>query len=140
MTAAYEACDRSMVRQLVEQSGYLDEMEQSKLNACLTISHQVFIGLVDGKYACCWGLIPKSLMSDRAYLWLQTTPLVEERKFLFVRHSQRWVEQSLKDYGEIVGFCRPENALAIRWIEWLGGEFQRPFGIRADFVIRRRHG
>lgn len=127
---------------MIEAASHISmtETEAKALNSCLVISSDVFVGLVDGEYACCWGLVPPTLMSDRAYLWLHTSSLVEEHKFLFVRHSQRWMEKALYLYDEIIGFCKPDNAAAIRWVEWLGGEFKRPFGTRADFVIRRNHG
>lgn len=139
MTIAIEVVDGASLLKLAEAASYpLGEFELQKLRALVLISQNKFVGLVEGQYACCWGLVPPSLMSDKAYLWLQTTPLAEENKFLFVRHSQRCIEVMLEEYGELVGFCRPDNAAAIRWIEWLGGDFVRPFGTRADFVIRRR--
>lgn len=142
MTVAISVIDREALRRLIQSSPHvrMEDSEFRMLDACLVISTNVFVGLVDGQYACCWGLVPPTIMSDRAYLWLQTSSLLEEHKFLFVRHSQRWIEDALLLYEEIVGFCRPDNASAIRWIEWLGGEFKRPFGSRADFVIRRDHG
>lgn len=141
MSGAIQAVDRSQIPNLVRLAEpFMDEFDLQKLGVMLTISQSVFVGLVDGQYACCWGLVPPSALSDKAYLWLQTTPLVEERKFLLVRQSQRWMEWALTEYSEIIGFCKPDNALAIRWIKWLGGEFKEPAFGRADFVIRRKNG
>lgn len=116
----------------------MDSVVWTKLSAVLAVSDEVYVGLIDGEYVCCWGLIPPSMMSDKAYLWLQTTPEIEEYKFLLVRHSQRCVEVMLETYEELVGFCTPENTQAIKWIEWLGGEFKPLAFGRRDFVIRRK--
>lgn len=140
MTVAIETQDRSATRRVIEAAPHvvLDPVEKRKLDGCLAVSTHVYLGLVDGEYACCWGLIPPSIMGDRAYLWLHTSALVEQNKFVFVRHSQRCVEKMLEEYQEIVGFCKPENEAAIRWIKWLGAEFIEPYGTRADFIIKRK--
>lgn len=140
MTVAIETQDRAATRRVIEAAPHvnLDEIEKQKIDACLAISTHVYLGLVDGEYACCWGLIPPTVMGDRAYLWLHTSSLVEQNKFVFVRRSQRCIEAMLKEYSEIVGFCKPGNEQAIRWIKWLGAEFAEPARGRVDFVIRRK--
>jgi len=103
-------------------------------------SEEVRYGMVDGKIACVWGLIPPTLLSNKAYLWLLTTDIVAEHKFLFVRHSQRYVEEALKQYPIIVGDCLIGNASAMRWLRWLGAEFGEPDGGRIPFMIKAKRG
>ena len=142
MTIAIAVADRTVLKGMISASPHicLSSVEVQQLDACLMISSEIYVGLVDGELACVWGLIPPTLMSSQAYLWLYTTALVEEHKFLFVRHSQRWMERALQEYETIVGFCKPENKSAIKWLEWLGADFKRPFSERADFTIRKRYG
>lgn len=125
----------------------LDRSENGKipgaeeiLRECLYRSREVRFGLVDGDLACMWGLIPPTLLSSTAWLWLVTTEIVAENKFLFIRHSQRWIEEALKIYPEIIGDCLVGNASAQRWLKWLGAEFQEPVGGRRPFIIRAKHG
>lgn len=111
-----------------------------EVRKCMLRSVEVRYGLVDGELACVWGLIPPTLLSSNAYLWLHTTELVEDHKFLFVRHSQRYVEEMLRHFPKIVGDCLIGNSSARRWLEWLGAEFYPPVGGRWPFVIRAKHG
>ena len=83
-------------------------------------------------------MIRPTLISDAAYIWLLTTDIVDEHKFLFIRHSQRYVEVLLKIwpvlYGEMVG----QNPMTKRWLKWLGAEFGQPLGNKTPFAIRRK--
>src|SRR5277367_3108840 len=106
---------------------------------CLYRSIEVRYGLIDGVVACVWGLIPPTLLSDRAWLWLITTDIVAEHKFLFIRHSQRYIELALKEYPYIIGDCLASNHAAKRWLQWLGAEFHEPVGGRIPFVIKAKH-
>lgn len=110
------------------------------LRECLYRSREVRFGLVDGDLACMWGLIPPTILSSTAWLWLVTTEIVAENKFLFIRHSQRWIEEALKTYPEIIGDCLLGNTSAQRWLRWLGAEFHQPVGNRWPFTIRAKNG
>lgn len=110
------------------------------LRECLYRSREVRFGLVDGDLACMWGLIPPTILSSTAWLWLVTTEIVAENRFLFIRHSQRWIEEALKIYPEIIGDCLLSNASAQRWLRWLGAEFHQPVGNRWPFTIRAKNG
>ncbi len=85
-----------------------------------------------------WGLIPPTLMSNQAYLWLYTTDLVKEHQFLFVRYSQRMVEKLLEHYESIVGHVQVDAPRSRQWLKWLGAEFGNPKGSNIPFVIRKR--
>lgn len=101
-------------------------------------SDKVWAGLVNNEIACLWGLAPPTFLSDNAYLWLLTTDLIEDHKFLFIRYSQRYIEQMLEIYPRIVGHVETDNAQATRWIRWLGAEIGEPEKGFRPFVIRRR--
>lgn len=108
------------------------------LRQCIFRSAEVRYGFLDNDLACMWGLIPPTWLSTSAYLWLLTTDIVAEHKFLFVRHSQRWIEEALKTYPVITGDVLVANHPARRWLAWLGAVFDKPSGGRMNFVIRRK--
>lgn len=110
------------------------------LRECMYRSIEVRYGLVDSEVACMWGLIPPTLLSTTAYLWLLTTDIVAEHKFLFIRHSQRYIEEALNIYPTIIGDCLVGNRAAKRWLQWLGAEFTEPVGGRIPFTIRAANG
>lgn len=108
-----------------------------KLRQCLDITTDLRIGLHNGELVCIWGLVPPTLMSDQVYLWLYTTPALAGNEFLFVRHSQVAIENILKSYSRIVGHTEANNAQAIRWLKWLGAEFEPSEGRLLTFSIRK---
>jgi hypothetical protein len=108
------------------------------LRECIWRSIEIRQGLVDGEVACVWGLIPPTILSNTAYLWLCTTDIIAEHKFLFIRHSQRYIEEALKRYSTIIGEVVGHNPPARRWIRWLGGEFGPTILDRTPFTIRAK--
>lgn len=112
--------------------------EAGMLQFCQSLSAEVWSGYVDEKLICCWGLIPPTLLSNQAYLWMHSTPAIRDHQFLLVRHSQKIIEQVLNRYERIIGDCRVEAADSIRWLKWLGAEFTESQGPYLSFTIRRK--
>lgn len=104
----------------------------------MTQSVEVWTGRVDERVACVCGLIPPTLLSDRAYLWLLTTDVVTQHRFLFVRHSQIWMENVLKRYSAIYGHVHVDNEAAKAWLRWLGAEFEYTGSSAIAFTIRKK--
>lgn len=103
--------------------------------AIMNSSH-VWVGTIDGVVMALWGLIPPTLMSDTAYLWLYTTDHMPEHTFLFIRHSQRAVQAVLAEYPTIVGHGRVGSDRSLAWLRWLGAEFGTPQGDFIPFTIK----
>jgi hypothetical protein len=108
------------------------------LDQCVLRSREIYYGLVDDEVACVWGLIPPTLLSNTAYLWLLTTDIISENKFLFIRHSQRYIEKALEVWPIIVGDVLASNGPARKWLGWLGAEFSPEINGYLKFVIRKR--
>ena len=103
-------------------------------------SSDTWIGKVDGNIACAWGLIPPSLLGDKAYLWLITTDLVDEHPFCFVRHSQMVIKELLKEYPIIYGHVLPDNKRGLKWLKWLGVRILIGTGKLYEFELRASNG
>ncbi len=116
----------------------LDDRKLAQLDWCRSMSSEVWVGYIDGEMVSLWGLIPPTLISQQAYLWMHATDKVQEHKFLFVRHSQLVVEQMLTRYETIVGHCIVGASNSIRWVRWLGGVFGEPNGPFLPFHIERK--
>jgi hypothetical protein len=114
--------------------------EAEVMRVCVALSSDVWTGYVDGKVACTWGVVPPSLLSETAYLWLYTTDIIEEHKFAFVRHSQVQIQRLLEVYKTIHGHCVLGSASSIRWLKWLGATFGEPDGKLIPFQIRKKDG
>ena len=111
-----------------------------RLIDAIRASEPAWIGRVDGEIACVWGLVPPTLLSGQAYLWLLTTEKISEHQFLFVRYSQLMVEDMLKNFNILVGSCNINQPKSIRWLKWLGAKFGEPYGEWVPFQIRRKDG
>ena len=140
MIAMIEIADKAKTRQLIFEAkgGILTDEESKTLEQYLTFSAKLCIGSIDGKLCCAWGLIPPTLISQQAYLWLFTTEAVEEHKFIFVRNSQRMVQEMLEEWPIITGFCEISATRSIRWLRWLGAVFSEPTGKFLPFTIRKK--
>jgi hypothetical protein len=115
----------------------LTNIEKRAMDYCLLMSAMMWAGLIDGKLACLWGLIPPTLLSNQAYLWLYTTDVIKEHQFLLVRHSQLVMEQMLEEYPSVCGHAIAGNDKAIRWLKWLGAKFGEPHGMNIPFRITK---
>lgn len=139
MTVAVVAGDRDCdVKDLIRRSpvaGIYDA--EVLLKRWLKTSEEVWFGMHDGQIACVYGLNPPSVISNRAYLWLFTTDIIDEHKFLFIRNSQIVVKKALERYPTIVGHVTEKNYAARKWLKWLGAEIDQPTDGYSNFVIRR---
>lgn len=107
----------------------------------LAQTEEFWAGIIDEEVVCIYGIIPPSLASDNAYFWLYTTPALAGNEFIFVRHSQREVENLLKRYPKIVGHTDRRAKQSMRWLRWLGAVFKETEGGLIPFSIRaKKHG
>jgi len=125
-----------------EAKGYIKDLalsydERVGMEYCLYASTYMWVGTIDERLACIWGLIPPTILSNQAYLWLYTTDVIEEHQFVLVRHSQLVMETMLEQYSSICGHAVVGNDKAIRWLKWLGAKFGEPYGGGIPFRIRR---
>jgi hypothetical protein len=128
----------------VDAKGYikhlvLNQEEAWAMEYCFDMSACMWAGFINDKLACIWGLIPPSLMSNQAYLWLYTTDVIKEHQFILVRHSQLVMEEMLKRYKSVCGHVvlGRGDSKAVRWLKWLGAKFGEPEGSGVPFRITR---
>lgn len=114
--------------------------DQLEIKAFAAVSAYSFCGKIDGQVACIWGLVPPTILSDSAHLWMWSNDLCDQHPFLLVRHSQVAVEKMLKMYPLIVGYCDQEQKRSRQWLTWLGAKVGPSFGRLAPFEIRAKHG
>lgn len=137
MTVSIESlADQSISRLISSQSDLmLDPSSAEVLEFCRVMSAECWSGYVDDRLICCWGLIPPSLLSNQAYLWMHSTPAIRDHRFLLVRHSQRIIEKALERYPMITGHCHVTAVDSIRWLRWLGAAFEPISGPYRAFTI-----
>ena len=139
MTVSVDKVSRGKVIKLITDSPGINLTEEDKktFNQCLAQTSTLYMGTVDGEFVCTWGLIPPTLMSESAYLWLYAGEL-KEHQFVFIRQSQRVIEMILEEFPVIVGVTRVGQVKTIRWLKWLGATFGNPDGMILPFTIRKK--
>lgn len=135
MTVSIVKTDARLLKNVMAD---LPSREATIMEFCTKSSIPLWKGMVDGQLACIWGLIPGCVLSNSAYIWLYTNELIQEHQFIFVRYSQRMVEEMLKEYEYIHGNTEIGADRSIRWLRWLGAEFGIPRGRLIPFTIRRK--
>jgi hypothetical protein len=140
MTTVIAPVVKDQVSELISsfEGDKLAENELKIFNSFIAASVAVYSGLVNDKVLCLWGLIPPTLLSDQAYLWLYTTPAAEEHQFILVRRGQIEMKKMLEEYPKIVGHCEVGAERSIRWLKWLGAEFGAADGKLIPFLIQRQ--
>jgi hypothetical protein len=134
------------IRQVTNAQNVIDlanlrtEVGMATMHQCLMMSESAWEARIDDKFACVWGLIPPTLMSDQAYLWLHTTEVADQHTFLLVRYSQLWIKEMLKTFPTLVGHCLKDAERSHRWLRWLGARFGKPDGRLVPFVIEAPNG
>lgn len=101
---------------------------------CARLSDPLFIAQLGPVLLGFVGFIPKSTLSDTAYIWVHVTPAVGEHKLATARLAQRWLPIFHSRYPNLHGHCF--TAPARNWLRTLGAQFW-PGNI---FTIEASHG
>lgn len=140
MTSIIAKATQQDLRRLIStgECGNLTVEEIERFKRSISSTTKLWIGFVDERPICIYGLTPPTLCSDSGYLWLHTTKDFENHVFIFVRHSQLVVQKMLEIYPKIIGHAEVDGDKSIRWLKWLGAEFGEPEGQLIPFVIQRK--
>ena len=140
MTTVVSLVTRQKVSELISSldEGKLSPSEVEMFNRFVLVSSKLRAAQVDGKLIALWGLIPPTMLSDQAYLWLHTTEAAQEHEFIIVRNSQIEVRKMLEEFPRIIGHCEVEATRSIRWLKWLGAVFGDHDGRLVPFEIVRK--
>lgn len=137
---AIRTIDKPEVRRLIRADLGLSQREALLFGASLLRTHRVWVGYNDDRIVCVWGAQLGTITNPQAYIWLYTTPEVEDCKFTFIRQSQLVRDQLLVDFPTIHGHCHKDAERSIRWMRLLGARFGEPDGDLIPFQIARKDG
>ena len=90
---------------------------------------EILVAIYKDKPLCFVGLMPDTLISRRAYVWMTMTDTTHG--LVIARASRDALSVILNHYEEIYGHCF--NALSGKWLRYLGAEFTS----LTQFRIRR---
>lgn len=91
------------------------------------VSKLAWTGLVDGEPVCMFGVAPASLLTSTGRPWMIGTDLIDRYSTTFLRRCKGRVREMLRYYQSLENYVDLRNERAIRWLDWLGFEFEGPY-------------
>jgi hypothetical protein len=87
---------------------------------------------------CSFGVAPIS-GTNIGSAWLLGTRRLPKIKKFFLKHSAEKVEDLLEGFDYLTNFVMRTNKLSIRWLEWLGAEFNDcQYDNYLSFILERK--
>lgn len=86
----------------------------------------------DDEPATVLGVVPETLLSDKAYVWSYSWPIVRQYRKTFLKVSKEFVAMLLGKYPFLYGISKHDTV----WLEHLGATFGADWRGFATFVIR----
>ena len=96
----------------------------------LKFSKKAWTGRIDGEVVCMFGVCGHSLLSVKGAPWLVGSDRLEGSSKAFLRRCRKYAVKMLREYPELENYVDARNETAIRWLKWLGFEFDEaaPYG------------
>jgi hypothetical protein len=116
---------------LSEIRRYLEPDKVELIRPYAQLSDPLFACMYGDQYLCMIGFIPKTVLADEAFLWMQDGPAVQEHKLIVARWAKRLIPAALARYPRITGYCGKHSE---RWLLSLGATINFP-----RFVIEAKH-
>lgn len=111
---------------------------RSVLRLAVIASHRAWAGVADGEPVAVFGVAPANLLDGRGSPWLFGTEWIERHPAAFLRRTRRLMPQMRAGYAMLENYVDTRNAMAKRWLAWLGFEIEpaAPYG-RAGLPFHR---
>jgi hypothetical protein len=113
----------------------LSDNEWRTLESAAEFSDPLLASLYDGKLLCVFGMIPVTLLSDTAHIWMYGMPTIRKYQTIFIREAYNVARNMNEIYENLTGYCLDGGAMS--WLRWVGAEFGKPIGKAYPFTIRR---
>lgn len=78
-----------------------------------------------------FGIVPQSLLSNSATIWLLASPEIERIQVAFLKHSRYFIDLMLQHYPYLDNYVDAENKKSIEWLKFCGATLEepKPYGI-----------
>lgn len=116
------ACVRSADRLEAEALG-VTSVEEA-LMAGLRCSSHAWTGRANGEIVCLFGAALRSQLLQTGSVWLIGSICLERYARPFLRHSLPYLTIMLESYRYLSNYVDVRNRKTIRWLDWLGAEFE----------------
>jgi hypothetical protein len=121
------------IPRMIELCAGMSSDEEVELIPAAQCSDPLIAGLCNGGLLCILGFIPQSTLSDEAYVWMCSTPLVNKHKTIFGRWAFRMLAAAWQRYPRLVGLCEKDT---VGWLIHLGAKFGPADGL-VPFILEK---
>lgn len=96
------------------------------------MSVQAWTIIEDGAPIGMFGVSSVAVLGNMGIPWLLGTDAMLTIKKQFVRESMKYLNELHKLYPRLVNFVHAENVASLRWLMWLGFDFEGPIKAGPD--------
>lgn len=93
---------------------------ESALRWSIANSFHTEVVLWRGEPCAYWGYRPTSLTSHECYVWMLTTPTVDQCRTAFGKRTVAEFRKLAQLYPRMIVQVDPAHTLALKWLSWLG--------------------
>jgi len=100
----------------------------------VAVSRDATSGLADGRVVCMFGIATATALSFVGVPWMLGAEELPQHARRFLRLNKAYMEAVKEEYSELANFVDARNKRSIRWLEWLGFDFDKavdfgPYGL-----------
>lgn len=88
-------------------------MEESAI--CLTVSRET-------RPVAMFGANPECFLGHKAVIWMLATDEIKDIKYVFAKHSKKFIETILQDYRYLYNWVDCRNVESIEWLKYCGAK------------------
>jgi len=133
MVAKVRLCEPGDIEYIAANMRTID-VEEIKLAGnhspleCLTdgVNHSTYCRVIEinGRPAAILGLVPTNILGRTGIIWLLGTDDIELHAKAFCELCRQELAAMMKRAERVENFVWAENKVSIRWLKWLGFEFE----------------
>lgn len=110
------------------------------INRSIAVSRDPLAGLADGRVVCIFGVASPIILSAVASPWLLGAKELPRHSRTFLRLNRLYTRHIRNEYAILENYVDARNALAIRWLRWLGFTIWEPQPFGPDQLPFHRFG
>ena len=89
-------------------------------NLIKLMGNEAYVGLIDNKLVCAYGVTTTSIASSQVTVWMLVTTHAMEHPLVFIRHSQQIIARLREKYANVRCHVNTRFHNHQRWIKLLG--------------------
>lgn len=106
------------------------------LRMSMLVSRDPSTGLADGRPVCMFGVGEfGTIIAPRTQPWLLGAEELPKHARTFLRMNRSYIKRVREQYSVLENYVDARNALAIRWLKWLGFDIKEPVIFGPDGLL-----